>query len=493
MVIRKAAQMGASEYAITRALHFAVKKGGRVIYYFPSETDATEFSQDRFGPAIQESAYLASLVRDTDTVGFKQIGQGSIYFRGTKSRTRLRSVPADFLIFDEVDDMEAASIDLARKRLGHSKFGWELSLSTPSLPEYGIDALFGKTDQRFWILQCAKCNSSWCLEDLFLEHHGSPADPRDEICFIKGTPGWETLVCMKCGGPLDPAQGKWGGKYERPIHGYQLSKFASTRVSDAEDEAGTHTKPAALLAEWRQTPLPAEFFASELGLPYLAAGDGLTEQDLLQLVGPYRMTHKGQACVMGVDQGTALHIVIKEPHPSGLIFTVRVHHEPAADATFTHLDYYMNTYDVRACVIDALPNTHAARDFAKRYPGRVYLAYYGTTQKGLADGGYDKDHSPTVTINRTEAFDTWRDTYQKGRRRIPRVEDEMTEYVKEMTNILRTVDEDPETGGKRARWIKRGPDHYAHADSYAEIALGRVHRGRVTAEVIGPDGRWSPG
>lgn len=32
---------------------------------------------------------------------------------------------------------------------------------------------------------------------------------------------------------------------------------------------------------------------------------------------------------------------------------------------------------VRACVIDALPTTHAARAIARREPGRVFLAYYG--------------------------------------------------------------------------------------------------------------------
>lgn len=56
------------------------------------------------------------------------------------------------------------------------------------------------------------------------------------------------------------------------------------------------------------------------------------------------------------------------------------------------------------------------------------------------------------------------------------------------TNILRTVVEDPETGGKRARWIKRGPDHYAHADSYAEIAHKRLNAGKVTVTIISPWG-----
>ncbi|MCL5942764.1 MAG: phage terminase large subunit family protein, partial [Actinobacteria bacterium] len=171
LVIRKAAQMGASEYAISRALHFAISRGGRTVYFFPTDNDVGEFSRDRFAPAVQESDYLKALVRDTDTAGLKQIGRGSIYFRGTRSRTRMKSVPADFVIFDELDEMLPANVVLAEKRLGHSEWGWLLKLSTPSLPEYGIDAVFQETDQRYWVLKCPGCGRWHCLEDEFAEHH----------------------------------------------------------------------------------------------------------------------------------------------------------------------------------------------------------------------------------------------------------------------------------------------------------------------------------
>jgi hypothetical protein len=485
MVIRKAAQMGASEYAISRALHFCVAHGGRTIYFFPSDNDVGEFSRDRFAPAVADSDYLRSMVRDTDTAGLKQIGRGSIYFRGTNSRTRMKSVPADFVVFDELDEMVPANVALARKRLGHSNWGWELDVSTPSLPGYGIDAAFEDTDQHHWLLYCERCDSWWCLEDLFLEHHGSPHDPRQEIAFIKGKPGWERLMCMKCSRWLNPARGAWVAKYpERTKRGYHIAKFSAVQVSQQDKENGCFTKPSALLKEWRETKFPAEFYNSELGLPYLAAEGGLTEQDLLQLVGAYGMTARGKGCVMGVDQGNGLHVVVKEPHESGLVFTVRAYHEPRTDATFSHLDHLMAAYDVRACVIDALPNTHAGRAFAARFPGRVWLAYYGNS-KGRVSWARDLEGAPIVNVNRTEALDAWRDAHKMGKRRIPRVEDEMTNAVVQMTNILRSIEEDPVTGAKKAIWIKRGPDHFAHADSYAEIALGRLTAGRVTAEVLG--------
>ncbi len=493
MVIRKAAQMGATECAISRALWFAITKDGRVIYFFPTDHDVADFSRDRFGPVIRANPYLSSLVTDSDTVGYKNIGKGSIFFRGTKSRSGLKSVPADFLIYDEMDEMDPSNLELASKRVGHSDYGWELAISTPTFPGSAIDRAFEETDQRYWLLRCGHCGREWCLEDLFREHHGSPTADRSEICFIKGPPGAEELVCLTCGARLDPASGRWAAKEpSRSAHGYQISKFASVIVSERERSAGAQTKPAALLADWRKTAFPAEFFNSELGLSYLGIDGGLSEQDLLAEVDGRGMTYTGKGCVMGVDQGNGLHIVIKEPPDErGLVSTLLAHNQEVTDALFSHLDPFMKAYGVKVCVIDAQPHTHAARAFAKRHPGRVFLADYGETQKGMVDWGYDTEHTPTVKINRTDALDGWRDAHQMGTRRIPRLEGEGREYARQMTNIVRLMREDPNTGQKRAVWRRRGPDdHYAHADAYAEVALMRLHRGVVTATVLGGDDGW---
>ncbi len=485
MVIRKAAQMGASEYGVTRAIHFAVVRGKTVIYFFPTETDVSDFSRDRFAPAISESPFLSGLVRDTDTVGQKQVGHGTIYFRGMKSRTRAKSVPGDFIIFDEVDEMSPEMMSLARKRLGHSDLGWELQLSTPSFPEFGIDAAFADTDQCFWLLRCAGCGKYWCLEDEFLEHHGSQHDPRSEICFIKGPPGSERLVCLTCGRALDPADGCWAAKYDRPGRGYHFSRFAATIVSETERKAGTLTKPAALLAEWRKTKFPGEFFNSEIGLPYLPAEGGVTMKEFQALVGKHGIMASGRGCSMGVDQGTGLHIVIKEPHfDKGAAITIYCHHEPMADEGFTFLDHLMDDFDVRTCVIDGMPSTHSARAFAERFPGRVWLARYAS-QRGDVLWNWDQNNTPVVSIDRTEAFDRWRDLYKKRARRIPRIEGEVGTYVKQMTNIMRSIEEDKATGAKRAVWIKRGPDDYAHADSYAEVGLRHGEEAVITATILG--------
>jgi hypothetical protein len=47
------------------------------------------------------------------------------------------------------------------------------------------------------------------------------------------------------------------------------------------------------------------------------------------------------------------------------------------------------------------------------------------------------------------------------------------------------------SGQKKAVWVERGPDHFAQADSYADIALRRSTLGLVRGAVLGWAGQGS--
>jgi len=66
------------------------------------------------------------------------------------SRVSLKSIPVDYIIFDELDEAPQNSIDMAMERMAHSEFKNVLKLSNPTLPDYGIDKTFQETDQRYW-------------------------------------------------------------------------------------------------------------------------------------------------------------------------------------------------------------------------------------------------------------------------------------------------------------------------------------------------------
>src|SRR5437867_6719352 len=103
VVLMKAAQIGGTVWAVLRSLH-ACLSGLNVIYLFPTRTDVLEFSKSRVGPLIEDNPFLAKNMRDTDTAGLKRIGSAHLYLRGMQSALGLKSVPADMIVFDELNE-----------------------------------------------------------------------------------------------------------------------------------------------------------------------------------------------------------------------------------------------------------------------------------------------------------------------------------------------------------------------------------------------------
>lgn len=155
----KAAQMGCTTRAMLKVLHAARFRAMRgILVLFPSRTDVLDYSRSRISPLIQDNPEsVGQWVRDTDSMGLKQIWDCWVYFRGMQSTVGLRSIPVDLIVFEEMDLAPQTSIDKAMERMSHSEFREVLMLSNPTLPDYGIDKAFQETDQRHWLLKCLSC------------------------------------------------------------------------------------------------------------------------------------------------------------------------------------------------------------------------------------------------------------------------------------------------------------------------------------------------
>jgi hypothetical protein len=163
VVLCKAAQVGGTTWAVLRSIHTCVV-GLDVMDFFPTRTDVLDFSRARVNPLLAENPFLAKLMTDTDTMGVKRIGDAHLYFRGMQSNVGMKSVPADLIVFDELDEAEPRAKTMARERLGHSDYKRIIELSNPSLPDYGIDEVFQKSDQRHWHVKCPGCGAWTALE-----------------------------------------------------------------------------------------------------------------------------------------------------------------------------------------------------------------------------------------------------------------------------------------------------------------------------------------
>lgn len=452
--IRKAAQMGASEYAISRALHVCLARPGScVIVFFPTDQDVRDFSKHRVSPAVEDLRASGLLgerqSKAVDNVGLREVGESALYFRGMQSGIRMKSIPADFLVFDELDESPPEFKPLARERLSHSPLKWQLELSTPTLPDYGIDIEFQRSDQRHWHVRCG------CPDGIVLEH----AFPE---CLAKRRDGSVHLVCPACKrGPLDPSQGRWiahqPDRAER--RGYHLSQLFSQAITSAE-----------ILEEFETTRNLAEFHNSKLGIPYAGDRMPLTRADLLRLLGEHELGATGAGVhTMGVDQGALLHAVVCERASSGSRRLV----ELAIVDSFDRVAELLERHNVQRCVIDGLPNQHSARALAKAFPGRVHLAYYSEGKREEPELHARRD---TVVTDRTEALDRMVAALKSAEIALPaRLDQRLEELIRHLTSIAKVLHEDERTGRQVARYLRTGPDHFAHALAYECLAADRLN------------------
>jgi hypothetical protein len=446
IVEMKAAQMGLTSKAILKAFYkarYAAYKG--ILYLFPSRSDVLDFSRGRISPLIDDNQEtIGRWVTDTDAAGIKRVCNTFLYLRGMQSRVGLKSIPVDFVVFDELDEAPQNMVDMAMERMGHSEFKEVLKLSNPTLPDYGIDKEFQNTDQRYWLLKCPACGDYTCLEDSFPD------------CLLEIN-GQTIRACMKCQSELNPSLGEWVPKKPRVTdrRGYHYSQLFSHFVD-----------PAAILHQFRTTTNLTDFYNLKIGIPYVEATNRLSLQEVLALCGSEGMvTMDPEPCFMGVDQGKDLHVVIgkRSPARAGKIIHLGIYRD------WEELDRLMKGYNVSRCVVDALPETRNARAFAERHRGKVFLNFYREHQKGSYSWN-EKDL--TVSCNRTESLDASHKEIMKKEILLPR-EDEMTRnFAEHLHNVAKRLEENEETGSKRYVYVKLGPDHFRHAFNYEVMARG---------------------
>ncbi|MFC1537601.1 phage tail protein, partial [Gemmatimonadota bacterium] len=170
-------------------------------------------------------------------------------------------------------------------------------------------------------------------------------------------------------------------------------------------------------------------------------------------------------CYLGADVGNLIHCVIGKKHPDKAGQIVYV----GAFPEWSHLDCLMARFGVCRAVIDALPETRMARDFALRHKGKVYLCYYQEHQKG-SYAWNERDF--TVSANRTEALDASHNELSKGEVILPQECETIHEFAGHCSNVARVLQTDPDTGASKYRYLKTGSDHYRHAQSYESMARG---------------------
>jgi hypothetical protein len=456
---RKAAQMCVTTTQILRRIHDMIygryKQG--VLYLFPTRDDVTDFSKGRFQPIITNNPQIARYVKDTDAANIKKIGKSMLYLRGARSSgkiegvkessSQLKSIPVDCIVFDEKDEMSPGMVELALERVSHSEIQEEISISTPTMPGYGIDRDYQNSDQRVWMIKCSKCGGYTCMEMEFPD------------CLIELQDGTVKRVCIKCKNEIFPRDGSWIAQVpskSKELVGWWISQLNSRYVNPKK------------ILELYKNPLngdPTEFYNSKMGMAYIAAENRLTKGDIYACCGKDISPSFAQnTCAMGVDVGEKLHVVIGHPRGDG---RYKILHVARVDS-FEDLHDLAKKFNVKCAVIDMEPETRKVRDFQKSEPYTVYLCDYQERMK-VSQRTDEKDGM--IVVRRTETLDSVHHAITSpGRLELPRRSAEIDVYASEMTMTAKVLQEDELTKSRKYVYKCFGADHYYHATNYFLLA-----------------------
>ena len=462
----KATQCGVTESQVIETLWGLIY--GRyprgVLYLFPTTDDVREFSKARFGPLIDANPdTIGRFIQDTDTVSLKRVGDAFLYLRGgtlsksidmdSKEASKLRSIPVDKVVCDELDLMDMEVVGKARGRMGASTVKEEVYISNPTVPGYGIDLIFQRSDQRHWFRTCG-CGAYTCAELKFPDLVGRFPD------------GSGYIACEKCGKPTDYRRGLWvpaeRGNSDY-MWGYQWSQLSSPS-----------NDPWDILQEFQDPPDDnlADVVRLRLGRPFINAEDKLSAADVLACCGtsPQLYAHQGP-CAMGVDVRRHKNVVIgikvgRSARKDDRYKILRV----ARLESWEEVMQIATRFNVRSCVIDIRPYEDSARKFQREARFKTFLCEY---VESSAIGFAYNNINGVVKANRTEIMDaSHRLVSTEGMLELPASCPELKQFAKECAAIakIETVNKRTHTTIYRYKRCGTDPDDYRHALGYFYLA-----------------------
>lgn len=417
IVCMKGAQVGFSTMANIKSLWIAKNKKMNIIYSLPSASDINQFVASKTNKLIANSEELSSWTKDKDSIEQKQIGNSTIYYRGTWTERAALSIPADLYIADEVDRSKADVVGQFATRLQHSDYQWQWWFSNPSIPGNGVDIKWEKSDQKHWFIRC-KCGH-W--QYLTMEN-------------IMGTPAY--FGCIKCKKELNrrgdgTGNIKWVRKYQdREISGYWISLLMNPKVSAQE------------ILNKKKEYTDAQFSNYVLGLPYLSKGAKVTSNMFFQNLTD-RVNPMDSRVIIGVDTGNSINLVAGNKH--GLFYHSKT-------SGYGEVHRLMKQWPKAICLIDNGGDISGPKQLKESYPNRVYTCFLRNDRKNDELAHWNEDDQ-SVIIDRNKLLQLSVDEMSEHRLPIYGTKDDWWEYYIEWDR-MRRVEEIDDKGDRTYEWQK---------------------------------------
>lgn len=445
------------------------------LYYFPTEKDVEKFSKTRQGPLIADNPVIKKHLKSTNSVSVKKVGKSFLcllggratsVIQGKKDSGSVRTTPGDCVIRDERDLFDDDMAEMTNDRLLNSTLKLEVDLGSPTIPDIGIDKVFGASDQKFRLIKCQSCNTDTCISEDF----------PNSIRYKKSESGRSVpyFACIKCGKLISSDNGRYVPKFPdkynpkypmEGISGYHVSHFITPNC-----DLGL------VMNDWEEAQIDTSklgrFYNTYLGRAYIPIEDRLRQQEVFSCCGDDAMKDMSiTETAMGADIMKTNRVVIAEKtgkDSAKIIYLARI---TGFDALFD----LTKQFKVKSAVVCLRPYEESFRKFQARcakYNIRVFGSEYPPKDSAKSFMKVD-EQAGVYTINRTEAMDKSQAWIRSGKLELPRDCAEVKIFAKECCNTAKTLETNEDTGDRIYRYRPVGDkqEHYRHCLNYLQIAL----------------------
>lgn len=479
IAIQKPSQAGVSTWAILSELHDGRYWGINQIHTLPTKTDVDKFVPSKVNEIIERNPVIKQGLskKEVNAVAQKQFGKAFLYFKGTISESDSLMLTSDRNTYDELDKSDMKQIsNFGSRQEGADSLRQKRYISTPTVPEFGINKVILESDQKHWRFKCGNKDCG------FEQHMEWPQNvSMERRCY----------VCKKCDATITNdmiRKGRWKAKYphrspdphtgEGGISGYLMTQMIIPWI-----------KPGDLIDYYndavagRNERTLEYFFNHKIGVPYVSASSRISS-NLITGNCTTREHLELNSC-MGVDvQETELYVMIGTEEGAFVIARLQDTVEKTKWERWAEL---MEVYDVRYCVIDGGYKPNEVMDAAKQFPGRVWVNWYKDDPKKAkivrwADDSFtgkqlDWEEEIKILTERDRMIDYVLNKLKHGGIRFfYSPNDEAIKLLIEhvSTTYARTVTD--RLGMETREWVSTGKDDLLHAMIYYVIALMRKEK-----------------
>jgi len=484
-IVQKSTQIGITEYLIAQAFYFSEQKFSG-LYVLPSREGMFTFVANRVDRNVLHSPRYTALLQEgvgSDSRALKHLGGGGIKFVGSNSVSSFIEYPADYVLLDEYDRCNHENIQLAYDRLKATFDDREpvkIEVSTPTLPDWGINNKFNLSNMMTWQVTCPHCGENQAPDwfENVVERVGNDwflMDKTWEESFTRDV----GMFCRSCGDPWTDkqrAKATMEGAFEAQnpnskLRGYHLHRLLDTSVKLSTLWKDFHE------ARGDSTAMQI-FYNSDLGLAYKPSGSGIGVMDLDLCRRDY---HMPDGLSKGDDQGGGYYGTVTAGVDVGKqSLYVRISYYPSNTrraafigrvAEFEELPPLFARYGVTTAVIDLNPETRKVRELQLKTP-ILYACQFSPGEKGKPFELRIDRKARLITVDRTQVIDRMVAGFQLHQDVLPidvRSADNGA-YYKHMQQPIRIERE--AKGQRYSIWTERasGKDDYFLSEVYDVLA-----------------------